>query len=182
MTKTLLENNWLRLDLLDPSQGNALWEVLTELDIYKFSPNNLSSKDLLDLYILNALKLYKEETAIPLAIFDKKKNKYVGSSRFGYIDHTNRSLHIGWTWISLESQGSGLNTNLKDLMLKEAFGPMNMRKVIFRVDALNLRSRRAVEKLGATLEGVLKKDVYVKDQRLRDSCCYAIFKEDFEGQ
>jgi RimJ/RimL family protein N-acetyltransferase len=175
-----LENDWLRLEQLSASHTLELWEVVKHLDIYKYGPNDLSSKELLKAYIKEANVQFDRQTAIPFAVFDKKSKKYVGCTRFGFIDQKNKTLHIGWTWIALESQGTGLNKSMKNLLLSEAFGPMKMRKVIFRIDALNTRSRRAVEKLGAQLEGVLKKDIYVKENRLRDSCCYAIFKEDFE--
>lgn len=179
MNLAYLENSWLRLELLSPSHLVSLWEVVQHIDVFAFSPNDLSSKDKLESYIQHAIAEHQKEEAIPFAIYDKKNKVYVGSTRFGYIDHKNRLLHIGWTWIAPKSQGTGLNTSLKQLMISEAFGPMNMRKIVFRVDALNTRSRKAVEKLGATLEGILKKDVYVKGGRLRDTCCYALFREGF---
>jgi len=175
-----LENDWLRLEQLSTSHTLALWEVVKHLDIHKYGPNDLSSKELLEAYIKEAIVQFDNHTTIPFAVFDKKSKKYVGCTRFGFIDQKNKTLHIGWTWIALECQGSGLNKCMKALLLSEAFGPMKMRKVIFRIDMLNTRSRMAVEKLGAQLEGIFKKDVYVKDKRLRDTCSYALFKEDFD--
>lgn len=174
-----LENDWLRLELLSIDHLQDLWLLVKHIDVFAFSPNDLSSEEKLGQYISLALEEHKQGKSIPYAIYDKLNNRYVGSSRFGYIDQKNQTLHIGWTWISKESQGTGLNGSLKQLMISEAFNKMNMRKIVFRVDALNIRSRKAVEKLGANLEGILKKDVYVKKNRLRDTCCYALFKEDF---
>lgn len=181
MSLPLLENNWVRLDPLLTSHIEYLWPIASTLNIYEYSPTNVSSKALLKTYIEEALAFQKSHTAIPFAIFDKKNNKYVGCTRFGYIDQKHKTLHIGWTWIAKESQGTGLNGSVKQLLLSAAFGPMGMRKVSFRVDALNIKSRKAVEKLGAQLEGILRQDVYVAHNRLRDTCCYAILKEDYLG-
>ncbi len=177
-----LENHWVRLDPLSTSHTDDLWEVVKDLDIYKYSPNDLSTKDQLAAYIALAVANEAAGKDIPFAIFNKISQKYVGSTRFGYIDPYHKTLHIGWTWLAKEVQGTGLNSALKHLMLSHAFKAMKMRKVIFRVDALNIRSRKAVEKLGATLEGILKEDVFVAQKRIRDTCCYAIFSQDYSSK
>ena len=177
-----LENHWVRLDPLSTSHTDELWEVVKDLDIYKYSPNDLSTKDQLAAYIAIAVANEAAGKDIPFAIFNKLSQKYVGSTRFGYIDLYNKTLHIGWTWLAKEVQGTGLNSALKHLMLLHAFEVMKMRKVIFRVDALNIRSRKALEKLGATLEGILKEDVFVAQKRIRDTCCYAIFSRDYSSK
>jgi RimJ/RimL family protein N-acetyltransferase len=179
---SLLENNWVRLDPLSTTHTDALWEVVKHLNIYKYGPNDLSTKDKLAAYITQAVENEKIATDIPFAVFNKLSQKYAGCTRFGLIDPYNKTLHIGWTWLATEVHGTGLNTALKHLMLSHAFGPMKMRKVIFRIDALNIRSRKAVEKLGATLEGILKEDVFVAHKRIRDTCCYAIFSRDYSSK
>lgn len=181
MTFPHLEDDRLRLDLLQMEHTNPLWAVVKPLDIHQYGPNDLSTKEKLEAYIAVALENYATGKEIPFAIYDKSSNSYVGCTRFGYIDNTNKTLHIGWTWIAKEVQGTGLNGAVKHLMLGHAFGSMKMRKVVFRIDALNTRSRKAVEKLGAQLEGILKEDVYVANKRLRDSCCYAIFANTYHS-
>ena len=66
----------------------------------------------------------------------------------------DKVLHIGWTWIGKEFQGTGLNFQMKYLMLKYAFETLDFDKVEFRIDERNIQSRKAVEKIGATLEVV----------------------------
>ena len=96
------------------------------------------------------------------------------------IDPANNVLEIGSTWIGRGYQGSGLNTNVKILMLDNAFGPMNYEKVEFRIDERNTRSRKAVEKFGAILEGILRKNVFLLNGYKRNTCCYGILKEEWE--
>mgnify|MGYP000412675330 CR=1 FL=1 len=86
----------------------------------------------------------------------------------------NKVLEIGATWIGREFQGSGLNKNMKFLMLQYAFETLNFQKVEFRIDERNTRSRKAVEKIGATLEGVLRQNVYLLNGFKRSTCCYGI--------
>ena len=88
-------------------------------------------------------------------------------------------MHIGWTWIGHKFQGTGLNVNMKFLMLQYAFETLEFEKVEFRIDERNKKSRRAVEKLGAKLEGILRKDKLMKDGFRRSTCCYGILKEEW---
>jgi RimJ/RimL family protein N-acetyltransferase len=87
-------------------------------------------------------------------------------------------LEIGSTWIGREFQGSGLNTKMKHLMINYAFKEMNFEKIEFRIDERNIRSRKAVEKLGAVLEGTLRSNVYLLDGFKRNTCCYGILREE----
>ena len=90
-------------------------------------------------------------------------------------------LSIVYNFNEKEFQGSGLNMNLKFLMLQNIFETLNFEKVEFRIDERNTRSRKAVEKIGATLEGILKKNVYLLDGFKRNTCCYGILKEEWNA-
>jgi RimJ/RimL family protein N-acetyltransferase len=94
------------------------------------------------------------------------------------INFKNKVLHIGSTWIVREFHGSGLNDQMKSLMLEHAFVEMDFEKVEFRVDERNIKSRKAVEKLGCTLEGILRKDTYLLDGFKRNTCCYGLLREE----
>lgn len=95
------------------------------------------------------------------------------------IDWKNKVLHIGATWIGREFQGTGLNAQMKALMLKHAFKTMDFEKIEFRIDERNIRSRKAVEKLGGVLEGTLRKNVYLLDGFKRNTCSHGILKEEW---
>ena len=89
-------------------------------------------------------------------------------------------MEIGSTWIGKEFQGSGLNTQMKHLMINYAFHEIGFEKIEFRIDERNIRSRKAVEKLGGILEGTLRKNVYLLDGYKRNTCCYGILKNEWK--
>lgn len=175
-----LENNRVKLSLLDLSNYKHLCAIAQQNNLVQYSPSKIDTpKDLKD-YVQTAVDGYYHKTTIPFIIYDKQTKTYAGSTRFGLINWTNKVLHIGWTWIGQEFQGTGLNKNMKFLMLKYAFEILKFDKVEFRVDERNIRSRKAVEKLGATLEGILRKDTLMLDCFKRSTCCYGILKEEWD--
>ena len=174
-----LENDHVKLTLLDLSNYKNLSSIAEEKDLVYFSPSAISPPDELKAYVQRAVDRYYNKTAIPFIIYDKKKGAYAGSTRFALINWKNKVLHIGWTWIGREFQGTGLNKHVKALMLEYAFEVMKFDKVEFRVDKRNIRSRKAIEKIGGTLEGILRKDTLMLDGFKRSTCCYGILNEEW---
>ena len=174
-----LENNRVKLTLLNLSNSSNLEQIAQEKDLIFYSPSDISTPEKLRAYVQVAIDGFNAKTIIPFIIYDKKKEAYAGSTRFGYVNWKNKTLHIGWTWIGYNFQGTGLNANMKFLMLHYAFETLGFEKVEFRIDARNNKSCRAVEKLGATLEGVLRKDTVMSDGFRRSTCCYGILKEEW---
>ena len=174
----VLENETVKLIPLKTEHWEVLWPVAKQMDLYQYGSSDISTIDKLKDYIKTALT---DERVIAFTIFDKRTNTYVGSTRYGLIDSKNKVLHIGWTWISPATQGTGFNHKMKFLMLEYAFETLQFKKVEFRIDERNIKSRKAVEKLGATLEGILRKNVTTKGNFRRSSCCYGILKEEWEN-
>ncbi len=102
-----------------------------------------------------------------------------GSTRYGDIRAPHRGLEIGWTWLHPRWYGSGVNTRMKRLMLAHAFEQMGMLRVQIKTDGRNLRSQRAIEKLGAVREGVLRKHMVLPDGYVRDTVMYSITDEEW---
>jgi len=180
MNTPTLENDRVRLTLLDLSNYKHLVKIAQEPNLVQYSPSKIDTPEDLKAYVQTAVDGYYHCTVIPFIIYDKQNKDYAGSTRFANIDAHNKKLEIGWTWISHGLQGTGLNTNIKFLMLKHAFETMKYDKVIFRIDERNQRSRKAVEKLGATLEGIHKLDMIMLDGFKRNTCYYAILKNEWE--
>ena len=176
-----LENDNVKLSLLDVSNYKHLLEISNEKNLIRYSPSDISTPEALKEYVQTAVDGYYHKTTIPFIIYDKVKNKFAGSTRFGLINWHNKVLHIGWTWIGHEFQGSGLNSQMKFLMLQYAFEVLEFEKVEFRIDERNTRSRKAVEKIGGTLEGILRKDTLMLDGFRRSTCCYGILKEEWNA-
>lgn len=179
MKAPTLENDRVKLSLLDLSNYKHLLDIARQPNLVQYSPSKIDTPDDLKDYVQTAVDAYYHKTAMPFIIFDKNQNSYAGSTRFGLINWQNKLLHIGWTWIGNEFQGTGLNINMKFLMLEYAFETLDFDKVCFTIDERNTKSRKAVEKLGATLEGILRKDVLMPDGFKRSSCYYGILKEEW---
>ncbi len=174
-----LENEHVRLSPLTLENYSLLVSIASEPKLVEFSPSAIATPEALLKYVEKALQEWVKDTSIPFIIFDKRTRKYAGSTRYMLIDRPNKVLHIGATWIGRAFQGTGLNTMVKVLMLDNAFYGMGYEKVEFRIDERNIRSRKAVEKLDARLEGILRRNVYLPDGFKRNTCCYGILKEEW---
>ena len=169
----------VRLEPLDMKHASSLLPIAMEENLVQYSPSDISRPESLRAYIAKAIGDRAKGDSIPYAVFDIRKASYAGCTRYMKIDRKNKILEIGSTWIGRAFQGTGLNTAMKQLMLAHAFDEMGFEKVEFRIDERNIRSRKAVEKLGAVLEGVLRENVFLLDGFKRNTCCYGILKKEW---
>lgn len=181
MRAPTLENDRVKLSLLDLSNYKHLIAIAQQENLVQYSPSDIATPEKLKDYVQDAVDCYYHKTAIPFIVFDKQKNAYAGCTRFGSINWNNKIAHIGWTWIGKAFQGTGLNMQMKFLMLQYAFEVLQLNKIEFRIDERNLRSRKAVGKIGATLEGILRKDTLMPDGFMRNTCCYGILQEEWDN-
>ena len=145
-------------------------------------------------YVETALASRDAGTILPFATIDRETGRIVGSTRFGNIEFWNwpvgnphqRGEHlpdvveIGWTWLALDAQRTGINTEAKLLMLTLAFESWLVHCVSLRTDARNKRSRAAIERLGARLDGVIRAArVAEYDGTIRDSAAYSILDSEW---
>jgi RimJ/RimL family protein N-acetyltransferase len=179
MTAILLENERVKLIPLMPEHFDILQPLSMQVDLFTYGASDVSTPEKLRAYMNDAFAKAEQGNALPFLIYDKLQESYAGSTRFGNIDTHHKVVHIGWTWLGNDFRGSGLNTHIKFLMLRHVFEQTDMEKVAFRIDERNLRSRRAVEKIGGTLEGILRKNLIIKDGFRRSSACYSILKEEW---
>ncbi len=111
---------------------------------------------------------------LPFAIVETGKGKVVGSTRYLNIRSEHRCLEIGWTWLGQEWQRTGVNTRAKLLLLSHAFERLGCQRVEFKTDARNQRSQFALERIGATREGVLRQHMIVQGNHARDSVYFSV--------
>lgn len=175
-----LENEFVLLSPLTLKNYQELIPVASQEKLVQYSPSDIYTPETLQNYVTIALEQKERMISIPFIIFDKTRQQYAGSTRYMNIHWKNKVLEIGSTWIGKEFQGSGLNTQMKHLMIDYAFDIMDFEKVEFRIDERNIRSRKAVEKLGGILEGILRRNVYLLDGFKRNTCCYGILKEEWQ--
>ncbi len=116
---------------------------------------------------------------LPFAIVERGKNKVAGSTRYLNIRPEHLSVEIGWTWLGQEWQRTAVNTETKLLLLRHAFERLGCQRVEFKTDARNLRSQRALERIGASREGVLRKHLVVQEDFPRDSVYFSVIDDDW---
>lgn len=172
--KVLLEP--LSLDHIEP-----LCAVAFDEDLWRVGMSALRSKEDVAKYVQKALELQEKGEALPFATVDRTTKSVVGSTRFGNIDKGSRKVEIGWTWLGKQWQRTGLNTEAKFLMLRHAFEVWKCVRVEFKTDVLNAQSRKAIIRLGAKEEGILRKHAITSSGRVRDSIYYSIVDDEWGG-
>jgi RimJ/RimL family protein N-acetyltransferase len=116
---------------------------------------------------------------VPFAVVETAKGKVVGSTRYMNIQTDHKSLEIGWTWLGQEWQRTHVNTDVKLLLLSHAFERLGCLRVEFKTDERNLRSQRALERMGATREGVLRKHMIVQKDFSRNSVYFSVIDSEW---
>jgi len=125
-------------------------------------------------FIELALAARERRSALPFAVIDRPTKKAVGSTRYHHIETEHRRLEIGVTWIGTAFQRSYINTEAKLLQLWYAFELLKCRRVEFKADVDNSKSRVAILRLGAVQEGIFRKHMLYSDGRNRDNVYFSI--------
>ncbi|BAU95639.1 N-acetyltransferase GCN5 [Corynebacterium suranareeae] len=115
----------------------------------------------------------------PWAIISAATGRAVGMTAFHTLDHANRRLEIGRTWMAAHVHGTGINPSVKYLQLERAFETLGVNAVEFRTNWHNHRSRAAIERLGAKQDGVLRKHRIHPDGTVRDTVIYSITNDEW---
>ena len=175
-----LKGEFVKLEPLSPEKHFAdLCAVGLDAEIWRWSPKQIKTEADLQNYIETALDEQRRGVSLPFATVLKETGKAIGSTRFGNIDAANKRVEIGWTWIGLAFQRTFVNTEAKFLMLSHAFETWNCNRVELKTDALNERSRRAILRIGAKEEGILRKHVVTDSGRLRDTVYFSILDDEW---
>jgi RimJ/RimL family protein N-acetyltransferase len=124
--------------------------------------------------IESRLALRAKGACLPFAVIDAARGQAVGMTTYLNIDAANRRVEIGATWYRASIQRTPINTECKLMLLRHAFENLDCIAVEFRTHFFNLASRRAIERLGAKLDGVLRSHSRSPDGALRDTCVYSI--------
>jgi N-acetyltransferase len=170
-----LEGYHVRLEPLDKTHAQDLFAVGREEVVWRYLPRP-AFQDLADVtkWIESAKRDATNSAQIPFAIIHRRMDRAIGSTRYLEIRHPHRGLEIGYTWIAMPFQRTEVNTECKYLMLKHAFESLGALRVQFKTDSRNDQSCRAIERIGAVREGILRRHMVVWDQVVRDSVCYSI--------
>jgi N-acetyltransferase len=129
-------------------------------------------------FVEDALDMQARGVAVPFTVF-AEGGTIAGSTRFAAIEPRHRRAEIGWTFLAPRWQRTGINTEMKSLMLRHAFEAWGLQRVEFKTDSLNRTSRAALARIGATEEGTLRNHMVTYTGRTRHSVYYSITREDW---
>jgi N-acetyltransferase len=169
----VLEGRIVRLEPLSLAHEDALWEASRDARTWRWlSVVQPQTRDEWRGWMDQALVAAKARTEIPLVTLCHEE--LVGSTRFLALRPEHGTVEIGWTWLHPSAWGTGANVEAKLLQLEHAFDEWGCRRVELKTDALNERSRRALEVLGATFEGIHRQHMLVRGGENRDSAWYSV--------
>jgi N-acetyltransferase len=175
----VLENETVRLELLQAAHFDPLLPVALNTELWRFTINKINSKEDFRDYFNTALEEKASKKSYPLALFDKRQQQYAGSTRLLNIDFNNKRLEIGSTWIAPGLHGTGFNKHCKFLLLNFCFETLLLNRVELKTNLLNLRSQKAMLKIGAVKEGIFRKHIVNDDGSIRDSVYFSFINDEW---
>ena len=158
-------------ELYEIGKDDAIWTHYPDTVVESF--NDMES------IVENALYNKKIGTEFPFVVLLRENDKVIGSTRFLEISKNNKRLEIGWTWLTPTAWGTKINAECKYLLLKYCFETLKCIRVQLKTDELNIRSQKAIEKIGGQKEGILRNHMIRKDGTYRNSVLYSIIESDW---
>lgn len=161
---------------LEAAHHDALCEAARDGELWRLWYTTVPSPDGMAAEIERRLALQAKGSMLPFTVFDASAGggRIVGMTTYMNIDAANRRVEIGSTWVAAATQRSALNTQCKRLLLGHAFESLACIAVEFRTHRLNVQSRRAIERLGAQLDGILRAHMLMGNGTVRDTAVYSI--------
>ncbi len=162
------------LEPLSQTHHDGLAEAVRDGELWKLWYTVIPSPERMRTEIERRLALQSQGVMLPFAVIDPATCQAVGMTTYLNIDSQNRRVEIGATWYRLSVQRTAVNTACKLLLLAHAFDTLACIAVEFRTHIANAQSRRAIERLGAKHDGILRNHMFMPDGSLRDTCVYSI--------
>lgn len=174
-----LEGNFVRLEPLEREHGDALVAAAGDGELWNSTVTVVPSSETIGAYLDAALDASAEKLELPFVIVQKTSGLIVGTTRFYNVDHENRNVEIGYTWLAKAVQRTAVNTEAKLLLLTHAFEHWRCIRVSLITDVLNVQSQKAILRIGAKQEGILRNHLIMPDGRYRDSVCFSIIESEW---
>lgn len=163
------------LEPLSLSHVQGLWEIGQETNDWLYMPRPcFQSVADTEAWVKEALALSQRGEQITFVLVSPTTKQLMGSTRYLNIQAKHRGLEIGWTWLGKSFQRTEVNTETKYLLLTHAFEVLKAHRVELKTDARNLRSQKAIQRIGATKEGVFRRHAIVQNGYVRDSVYFSV--------
>lgn len=176
----ILKGETISLVPLEIEYKYVLFEALKSPEVWRYTWREVNNVDDLEQLLLSAVKNKKEGKQLPFIIKNNVTGQVIGSTRIGDIDTVNRNVEVGWTWLSPEVWKTKVNTECKFLLLTYCFEELKVLRVQFSVSGQNVRSQKAIERIGATKEGTFRKHRVKADGTIHDNVFYSIIDTEWE--
>jgi RimJ/RimL family protein N-acetyltransferase len=174
-----LEGDHVRLEPLDPDAHlDDLTAAGSDEAIFRWFADSYTSPEAMRGFVETALQSQADGDALPFATVRQDTGEAIGSTRFCNVRPENRSVEIGWTWLTPDEWRTAANTEAKLLQLRHAFEQWDCVRVEFETAAGNERSRAALERIGAVEEGILRKHMLIHGEP-RDSAYFSILDSEW---
>jgi RimJ/RimL family protein N-acetyltransferase len=168
-----LKGAHVRLVPLSRDHAPALADAVRDGELWKLWYTTVPRPEDMLAEIERRLDLREKGSMLPFTVFDAT-GRIVGMTTFMNIDSLNKRVEIGSTWYAQSVQRTPLNTEAKLLLMIHAFEELDCIAVEFRTHRLNVQSRKAIERLGAQLDGILRAHARMSNGTLRDTAVYSI--------
>ena len=162
------------LEPLTRSHHDGLVEATRDGELWKLWYTSVPSPEGMAAEIDRRLGLQQQGSMLPFVVRVNGTGQVGGMTTYLHADAPNRHIEIGATWYRATLQRTGLNSECKWLLLRHAFESLQCVAVEFRTHVLNRPSRRAIERIGAKQDGILRNHMLLPDGTLRDTCVYSI--------
>jgi RimJ/RimL family protein N-acetyltransferase len=160
-------------DLTIAGRDEQIWQ-------YMLYGNVTTSADM-QAWVREILARQAKGTDLPFAVIHQETNRGIGATRFLDIRPEHRGVEIGGTWYGVDYQRTAVNTECKYLMMSHAFETWKCIRVQFKTDSRNTRSQRALERIGAKYEGILRNHLITPNGYVRDSVYYSVTDSEWSG-
>lgn len=176
-----LDSTHASLVLTSQSQAADLAEAAADGELHRLWYTTVPTPEGVPAEIDRRLGLREKGSMLPFTVIERASGKAVGMTTYMNIDATNRLVEIGSTWYRRSVQRSPINTECKLMLLNHAFEDLDCLAVELRTHVLNHQSRRAIERLGARLDGILRAHMRMPNGTIRDTAVYSITHFDWPG-
>ena len=179
-TPVVLQGKYVRLEPLSEAHVDGLAEIGVGQDFWDFMLyGRMETENDMRNWVLDIMNRGAKGTDLPFVVIHLASGKVAGATRYLNIMPKDRGLEIGGTWYGLEYQRTPLNTECKYLLLAHAFEKLGCIRVQLKTDLINLRSQKAIERIGAHREGILRNHMILPSGRVRDSVFYSILDSEW---
>ncbi|HRI26293.1 MAG TPA: GNAT family protein [Ferruginibacter sp.] len=175
----ILEDDLVRIEPLGEKHYDLLLPTALEPSLWLYTVAKISSPEAFRRYFDTALKEKSEQRSYPFAYYHKQQQRYVGSTRYANIEFPNKKLEIGWTWIHPSMQGTGFNKHCKFLLLSYGFETLGLNRIELKTSHLNLKSQKAMRKIGAVEEGTFRKNIINDDGTIRNTVYFSFINDEW---